>query len=136
MMETEMAEKTTGVPRSQAMKMMTLMSFGLLAILLLARIAGILPTAAEMTATGAIAFCTAMTVAILAGFSWYLGRTDEHDLHANLWSMVWAWISGALITINWSILSIAKVAPPADAMIILMTSSAVAAVAWAWLRFR
>jgi hypothetical protein len=136
MMEEKMADQKAGVPRNQAMKVMTLASLGLLAILLLARFAGILPIASDMTPTVAVAFCTVMTLAIFCAFDWYLRRTDEHDLHANLWSMAWAWISGALITIDWSILHIAKVAPPVDAMIILITSSAVAAVAWAWLRFR
>ena len=136
MMEHKMAEPKTGVPRNQAMKAMTLASLGLLAILVLARVTGILPIASDMSPIGAIAFCTAMSLAILGSFGWYLRRTDEHDLHANLWSMVWAWISGALITIDWSILHIAKAAPRPDAMAILLVSTAVAAVIWLWLRFR
>lgn len=136
MMEEKMADQKTGVPRNHAMKVMTLSSLGLVAVLLLARFAGILPIASDMSQTGATVFCAAMTLAVLGGFGWYLRRTDEHDLHANLWSMAWAWIIGALITIDWSILHIAKVAPRPDAMIILLISSAVAAVTWCWLRFR
>ncbi len=136
MMEQKMTEHRRRLPRNQAMKVMTLVSLALLVVLLAARFVGILPLASDMTSGGAMAFCAAMTSFVAGSFWWYFTRTDEHDLHANLWSLSLAWIGGALVTIDWSILHFAGAAPRPDAMIILLVSAVVAVAGWGWLRFR
>jgi hypothetical protein len=135
-MECKMAEQQKIVPRNKVLKVATLGALGLSAVLLLARLAGILPTAQDMSPAGAITFCVIMTAVTTAFAGWYFIRTDEHDLHANLWSMAWAWLVYMLLTINWFILHVAGVAPSPNALLILCTSTAVAAAIWAWMRFR
>lgn len=136
MMEHKMTEKKNRLPRDRAMKVMLQASFGLAVIMLLGRFAGIIPTAAEMSPAGAIFTCAVLSIFLIGLFGWYLARTDEHDLHANLWSMAWAWIGGALLAVNWTILHIAGVAPRADAGAIFLASAVLAMVVWLWLRFR
>jgi hypothetical protein len=135
-MEHKMAEQEKTVPRNKVMKtgiiLATLFSVALIA----ARFAGVLPMPQNMSAGGVIALCVSLT-AIVAGYvGWYLYNTDEHDLHANLWSMAWAWIASALITVNWSILHVGGLAPVPNALIIFLGSAVAAASVWAWLRFR
>jgi hypothetical protein len=70
----------------------------------------------DMSPPRVIAFCVAMTAAIAGFCGWHFTRTDEHDLHANLWSMAWAWTSFALITVNWAVLHVAWLAPAPNAV--------------------
>jgi hypothetical protein len=136
MMECNMAEQSKAIPASSVMKRTMIGSFLLIAATVLARIAGVLPMPQDQPPIIVIIFCTTMTLAMLWMVGWYMRRTDEHDLHANLWSMMWAWVANALITINWVILQAAGIIGAPDAMHILLASAAVAALVWAWLRFR
>lgn len=136
MTEFNMVEPEKSQPANGAMKATLKGAFALMAILVLARMAGILPMPRNMSPAGVIAFCVAMTSAIFAVAGWYLKRTDEHDLHANVRSMAWAWFAGAVMTIDWAILHEAGVAPRPDAMLILVASAVLAAGTWLWLRFR
>jgi hypothetical protein len=131
-----MAEQENFMPRNKVMKVTAIGAFVLTAALMAARAAGVLPMPQDMSPPGAIAFCVAMTAAIAGFCGWYFTRTDEHDLHANLWSMTWAWISFALITVDWAVLHVAGLAPVPNAVWILLASAAIAAGIWAWLRFR
>lgn len=135
-MERAMTESRHAIPRSSVVKVAFAGSFVLTAVLVLARMAGVLPMPQDMSPAGAIALCAGLTVLLAVTSVWYLARTDEHDLHANLWSMTWAWIAGALIAIDWAILHAARLAPTPDAMAILLVSAGVMVVVWLWLRFR
>jgi hypothetical protein len=136
MMEQSMAEQKESLPQGRAMKLMLLGSVLFGGTILIGRITGIMPHPSQMSPAAAAALCLAITLAALFGGGWYLKRTDEHDLHANLWSIVWGWVSVSLITINWHILYIAKAAPLPDPMATLLVSTLVALGAWLWLRFR
>lgn len=131
-----MTEQKRAIPRSNVMKVVFVGSFVLTAVLILARATGILPMPQDMAPAGAIALCAGLTILLAGTSAWYLARTDEHDLHANLWSMTWAWIAGALITIDWAILHAARLAPAPDAMAILLVSAGLMVAVWVWLRFR
>jgi hypothetical protein len=136
MTERNMAEQNKSLPQGRAMKMMLFGSALFGGTILIGRITGIMPALSEMSPTGAMALCAVITIATLAGGGWYLKRTDEHDLHANLWSIMWGWVSVSLITFNWHILYMAKAAPMPDGMVTLLVSTIIALIAWAWLRFR
>jgi hypothetical protein len=136
MMEQKMTEPQKTMSRNKVMKTAWLATAVLSAVLIAARLSGILPMANEMSAAGVIVLCVALTT-VTAGFAgWYLRRTDEHDLHANLWSMSCAWIASVLITVNWGVLYIGKLAPMPNALAIILASAAVAIIIWIWLRFR
>jgi hypothetical protein len=136
MMEQNMAEPKKTVPRNKVMRISWVLTAMFGAILIAARMVGILPMANELSAAGVIALCVVVTAVALGIAGWYISHTDEHDLHANLWSMSWAWIASALITVNWGMLYIGKLAPVPNTLMILLASTAVAAVIWAWMRFR
>lgn len=124
------------VPRNRAMVTTTIASFTLLVLLVGGRVTGLLPPANQMTPAGAIALCAAFTVLVGGGSVWYLVRTDEHDLNANLWSMTWGWIVASLVTLNWAVLHIAGLLVAPEPIAILLASSAVVLAVWLWLRFR
>jgi hypothetical protein len=135
-MERAMAEPDRLIPRNRVMKVMTIGAFVVTGLVLLARFAGVLPMPQDMSPTAIVVFCVVISSAVIGFSFWYLTRTDEHDLHANLWSMTWAWIASAVITVDWAALHIAGLLPPPDAVTILLATAAVAGSAWVWLRFR
>lgn len=136
MMEQNMAEPQKTVPRNKVLRTSWALTAIFGAILIAARLTGILPMANEMSAPGVITLCVFVTAVTMGIAGWYLSRTDEHDLHANLWSMTWAWIASALITVNWGVLYVGKLAPVPNALTILLASTAIAAIIWVWMRFR
>jgi hypothetical protein len=136
MMEHNMAEQKDSLPQGRAMKLMLLGSFLFGATIIIGRVTGIMPALSEMSPASAIGLCAVLTLSVLVGGGWYLKRTDEHDLHANLWSILWGWVSVSLITLNWHMLYVAKAAPIPDAMVTLLISAIVSLLAWLWLRFR
>ena len=131
-----MIEQNKTIAANSIMKRTLIGALLLGAVAVLARVSGVLPMPQDMSPPVVIAFCTTITVALLFLTNWYLKRTDEHDRHANLWSMAWAWVIGALVTVNWAMLHEAGVAGAPNAIWILHASAAVAAGIWAWLRFR
>jgi hypothetical protein len=136
MTERNMTEQNKNLPQGRAMKLMLLGSALFGGAILIGRITGIMPAPSDMSPMGAMALCAVITIATFAGGGWYLKRTDEHDLHANLWSIMWGWVSVSLITINWHILYVAKAAPMPDGMLALLISTIIAFITWLWLRFR
>jgi hypothetical protein len=104
--------------------------------LLIARLAGVIPAPQEMSALGAIVTCVLGAASVVGFSAWYFARTDEHDLHANLWAMAWSWIASGVGTSCWVVLHAAGLAPVPDAVVILLGSSVVALATWVWLRFR
>jgi hypothetical protein len=95
-----MAEREKIMSRNKVMKRGIIAATLFSAVLIAARLMGVLPSAHEMSPPGVIALCVTVTVVVSAYVRWYLTHTDEHDLNANLWSMAWAWIGSALITVN------------------------------------
>ena len=89
-----MFDRKQSIPRRSVMKVTFAGAFVVTLILVPARTLGILPMPQDLTLAGAIALCGALTAVMVATSAWYLVRTDEHDLHANLWSMSWAWLAG------------------------------------------
>jgi hypothetical protein len=136
MMEPAMTEPRTRLPRNRVMALTMTAAAGTTALLMLARATGLLPMPQDMSLAGVIAFCVAITAAVVGSSIWYLARTDEHDLHANLWGLSWAWIASAVATVDWAVLHEAGQAPPPDPIMILLGSAAVAGLGWLWLRFR
>jgi hypothetical protein len=136
MMEQNMTEPQKTMPRNKVMKRSIVIATLLGVVLIAARLTGVLPSAQTMSPPGVIAMCATITAVVLAYVGWYLKSTDEHDLNANLWSMAWAWIGSALITVNWGVLYIGKLAPAPNALFIFLGSAILAAVIWIWLRFR
>ncbi len=124
------------IPSNRVMTTTTVAALILLAVLVGARATGILPTANELSPAGAIALCAAFTALVGGGSVWYLARTDEHDLNANLWAMAWGWLASSLVTLNWAVLHIAGLVPVPDSIAILMVGTVVVLVIWLWLRFR
>jgi hypothetical protein len=136
MMERRMTQAEKPMARNKVMKRGLIAATLLSAILITARLAGVLPVAQNMSPPGVIAFCIIITAVVVGYVVWYLTHTDEHDLNANLWSMAWAWVGSALLTVNWGILHVGKLAPAPNALIIFLGSAALAATTWVWLRFR
>jgi hypothetical protein len=100
MMERKKAEQEKIIPRNKVMKITAIGVSTLAAVLVLARLGGILPMLQNKSPASAVTFCVVITVFVAGFMGWYFTRTDEHDLHANLWSMAWAWVAFTLITVN------------------------------------
>ncbi len=66
----------------------------------------------------------------------YLKRTDEHDLLANLWGLTYGYMFLLFAGPAWWMLNHSGVVGPIDFWMIYFGSAVVAAVAWAWYRFR
>jgi len=131
-----MTEKQKNMPRNRAVTLVATVAGVLLGILLLAQATGVLPTADAMSPPVAIGFCALASVIVLGLSIWYFARTDEHDLHANLWAMTWGWIATVLLGANWVILHGARLAPPPHMMVALLVDGAVSVIVWLWMRYR
>jgi hypothetical protein len=131
-----MSKPQSRLPRNRVMTVTTLGAIAVLILLMLARGAGLLPMPQDLSPAGTIGLCAGMTV-LTGGFAaWYLARTDEHGLSANLWSMAWGWIGTVLLTVNWAMLHEAGLVPPPQAVYIILASAVPVLAVWAWLRFR
>ncbi len=89
-----------------------------------------------LSPTVAIALATLAPLLVIAGMYYYIKKTDEHDLHAHLWSTSIAWLFLAAIVPSWWLLARVNLVPQIDGMVALFGSAIVGSIVWAWLRYR
>lgn len=66
----------------------------------------------------------------------YMKRTDEHDMNANLWGLSYGYLFFAGAAPAWWMLNHSGLAEPVDFWALYIISALVSASVWSWLRFR
>jgi hypothetical protein len=102
----------------------------------LGKIMDMFPEPEAISPLAAILIVAVVGTGVIASQIWFMMRTDEHDRHAHLWSMTFAWLSLAVVIPSWWILARASVTPPVNALFALGFSAIVATTTWAWMRYR
>ena len=66
----------------------------------------------------------------------YLHYADEHERHANLWASTNALYAAMALAPAWHVLWMGRLVPPLNLWVVVVVSTLVSLVTWAWLKFR